>query len=245
MSHRLMIAVSISLFLAQIEAFAQQGRNSSSTLSGTQTSGSSAFGSGSSSAFGSSQLGSGTGTGLGSGTGTGTGLGTGSSFGSNSGQEGFLGRGDATEFLGRMAQGQSTGQNSGGRNSSTRNNRGANNTTSQFGGQGGFNFSPFGSGGLDTANSGPTNSQVRPVLQIAFDVPTVTIEISNQRITSRMVEVGARVPRLKGVQGIVTDGGVLTLRGSVKELKDRKLAEAMARLEPGVRKVVNELDVAE
>jgi len=47
----------------------------------------------------------------------------------------------------------------------------------------------------------------------------------------------------KRVEMQIDAEGVVTLRGTVESASARKLAEVMARLEPGVRKVVNELEV--
>jgi osmotically-inducible protein OsmY len=81
--------------------------------------------------------------------------------------------------------------------------------------------------------------RARPQQKIAFSYPkanlaTIQVEMSNrfQRMTS-----------VSGASVSISDEGVVTLTGMVASDDSRKLAEALARLEPGVRSVVNELQV--
>jgi hypothetical protein len=52
----------------------------------------------------------------------------------------------------------------------------------------------------------------------------------------------SRLSSRDGIQ-VLLDGPVVVLRGSVADDHDRRLAEALARLTPGVRDVRNELQV--
>ena len=53
-----------------------------------------------------------------------------------------------------------------------------------------------------------------------------------------------RVPALRSINVAPTPNGVVILRGKVGSEDQKKLAAAMARLEPGVREVRNELVVS-
>ncbi len=55
--------------------------------------------------------------------------------------------------------------------------------------------------------------------------------------------LGTRV-RLNGLKIQVDQNGVVVLRGQVESEHARRLAENLVRLEPGVREVRNELQVA-
>jgi hypothetical protein len=50
-------------------------------------------------------------------------------------------------------------------------------------------------------------------------------------------------PALRGVAFDMNSEGIVTLRGEVATVSARQLAANLVRLEPGVRKVVNELTV--
>lgn len=85
--------------------------------------------------------------------------------------------------------------------------------------------------------------QVRvPVRVDSISAPPLTTEF-----TSRMTTRFANLPALKGKGNIVTvmDGDTLVLQGTVQTAADRKLAEDLLSLEPGVTQVRNELRVSQ
>ena len=86
---------------------------------------------------------------------------------------------------------------------------------------------------------GAMRPAVKPRLRIAFDYPvaTRTGTIVEQRLTG----LNRRVI-IDGLQ-VVVAAGTVTLQGTVNTENDRKVAEALARLEPGVRNVQNLLIV--
>ncbi len=90
------------------------------------------------------------------------------------------------------------------------------------------------------ANSSSTSvKRARPQQQIAFDYPKANL-------VRTQVEMSLRFKRLKTVSGadtVISDAGIATLTGIVSDENARKLAEALARLEPGVRSVDNQLQV--
>ena len=99
----------------------------------------------------------------------------------------------------------------------------------------------------DSANQskqGNTNKnnikRARPQQRIAFTYPKANLAATR-------IQLGERFKRLSGVSGVdtaISDEGVATLTGMVTSDDSRKLAEALTRLEPGVRSVVNELKVS-
>ncbi|WP_339742734.1 BON domain-containing protein [uncultured Rubinisphaera sp.] len=87
-------------------------------------------------------------------------------------------------------------------------------------------------------------SKVRPVLRIAFDVPRT------QFSRSRMIPVDRQLsfrmlnkPQFSGVSVNFDETGSLVLNGVVNSPRDKQLAEAFVRLEPGVKKIANQIVV--
>ena len=161
----------------------------------------------------------------------------------NQNGQGFLGRNTngQQQFLGRntQAQGQNgmmTNQMGGANNRRAGGNRGAN-------GQNNFNNQQQQQGlgvGGGAAKQGP---QIRPRQRIAFEhtpphLPTVT-----SGLELRLNKMKAlKSPSIK----LSTEpAGVLVLKGEVASESAAKLAENIARLEPGVRSVKNELTYPE
>ena len=131
---------------------------------------------------------------------------------------------------------------------------------SQFSGQqqvrgGGTGFNTFG-GGRGGARGGggrfsmPNQSsrttrtrRVRPQHRVAFSFssrPMTTIKTS---LDIRFSMLLRRRPEFKGVTISVGDAGELTLAGEVPTTTARRMALALVRMEPGVRKVTNQLSV--
>lgn len=179
------------------------------------------------------------GTGMGGSTGgfgqTNTGMG---GMGTQQGT-GFLGvNNNQNQFLGRNVQQGQTGangmlnQNGMNNNRRTTNNRGMNNNQQMMNNQ-----QMQGMGGAGGANRQQVTIRARQ--KIAFthtapDLPTVS-----SKLETRL----NKMPALKSskVNLSVSDKGVLILKGEVASAEQAKLAENMARLEPGVRTVQNDL----
>lgn len=91
------------------------------------------------------------------------------------------------------------------------------------------------------ANSTSGNvKRARPQQRISFEYPKANL-------VRTQVELSQRFERLKTVSGAdtsISDEGVAVLTGTVVNDEARKLAEALARLEPGVRSVDNQLQVS-
>jgi len=86
-------------------------------------------------------------------------------------------------------------------------------------------------------------SSVRPRFRIGFDVsPTGTL--SARESLTPLQPLTTRLSRESGFSGVRIQRdptGVLTLTGVVSSERERKLAEAFVRLEPGVRSINNEI----
>jgi BON domain len=100
-------------------------------------------------------------------------------------------------------------------------------------------------GGGTTAFGGATSAGIRRasgyVTEPVFDMPDrpalTTIRPELQAVVSR----ATRLPSRDRIQ-VLTDGDTIVLRGQVRDERERRLAEAMIRLSPGVRLVRNELE---
>lgn len=146
---------------------------------------------------------------------------------------GFIGRNqDMSNFIGRTAQGQAAGGGQGGNQG--RAGGGGNRSLDS----GLLNLLNGGQGGGNAATQQPA---IRPRLKAAFDFPArptgEVIAVSQGRFT----EFAARYPKLDAVQMTVGAEGTVVLSGTVPSRDVAKLAESLMRLEPGVRKVENNL----
>ncbi len=153
-------------------------------------------------------------------------------FQGSTNQNGFLGgRGGSQNFIGnnqRAATANNQQQNQFG----NRNNRGRQNQ----GDQNDFNNSNQQGQNQDSRRS------IRPQQKIAFDVPERTDVEFTTTLSSRFEQV-TQQPALRGVTVHLDSEGVVILRGEVATPSQRMLAANMMRLEPGVKKIVNEIDI--
>jgi len=136
----------------------------------------------------------------------------------------FVGRGtDSSQFVGRGT----AGQQSGGRQSS------------QFGrGSQQSRRNVNQSSGSSTRNL----RVVRPRVRIAFNHPTIPAASLTSTLTGQLQRFTAQ-NKLSGVRFDIDQNYTVTLKGEVPSNNSRKLHEIVARMEPGVRKVRNELVV--
>jgi BON domain len=222
-------AQSTSLFGSGGPTASSAGRTAS-----TSTFGRSATGLTGLSATGGSQGRTGTGT---SAFGSQTGLNTGAT-----GTGSFVGRGNSTgAFVGQ----QNAGQTTGGRNAQTSTFRGVNRTnantrggTANRGGQ--FGASQFG-GGQGAAPQ--TRDAIRPVTVVAFNYPRHVVARVNTAVVARFARIAARSPQLQGVSTSLSGNFEVVLTGTVDSESTKTLAENLARMEPGVQHVRNQLVV--
>lgn len=135
----------------------------------------------------------------------------------------FVGRGNSGEaFVGAANAGQQTVDAGG---------------TARFSGLGGQG----GAGGAAADTSQARGGQMRIPQRIAFSFPAVAPAAITLSLQSQFTKLQAR---LTGVVVTATEPGHVVLRGSVESEQARQLAAAVARLEPGVRHVTNELEVS-
>lgn len=131
--------------------------------------------------------------------------------------DGLVGRGDtATRFVGNQAASTQTGQVQAPGNFQNLNRQRA-------------------------QQSQPTGNPIRPRLVIGFD--TRMLAASGASLAVPEATSKALVSVIPGVGYQVSSEGVATLTGRVETERASKLAEAIVRLEPGIRKVENQLSV--
>lgn len=110
------------------------------------------------------------------------------------------------------------------------------------GGQGSFGSFSGGRGGFGSM-MGQTQAMAR--YTITANMPNVAMVPT--RVTSDIQTSLTKSTRLSSSRGIqvLSQGPSVVLRGTVPSEQDRRLAENLARLTPGVRDVVNELEIVE
>ena len=146
-------------------------------------------------------------------------------------QQNFLGQGNNQQnFLGRNQRTQTqTNQ----QNRQNNNNRGQGNSGQNDNNQ----------NGQGQQNQDPKRA-IRPQLRVAFDeLPRPTTEIRST-LQPRFDSL-SQTPALRGVAYELDAEGIVVLRGTVDTPSQRRLAENVVRLEPGVKKVRNELTLNE
>ena len=119
-------------------------------------------------------------------------------------------------------------------------------TAQQFGGLGGRSFGgPAGGRGALTPGAGQATTrsraeQLRPRHRVSFPYSPVS---NTQVSTSLRVHLRPLQGRIRDAQFSLAEDGTLTLRGTAASADARELAEAVARLEPGVRRIDNQIVV--
>lgn len=116
------------------------------------------------------------------------------------------------------------------------------------GGGGNFLQSLFGGGGFSGAGMGTQGQSARRTLRaplrVAFDVTRPTSTTVSTQFQNRLTTLPAFREIAPGVQ-ISVENRVATLEGSVKTQRDKELVERLAKLEPGISDVKNNLTVQE
>lgn len=145
-------------------------------------------------------------------------------------QNAFIGRSDAAQnsFIGRE-NAQNAANNAG-------QNRNFNRTTA-----GGLQ------NGRNQFNTGQNTLKVpafRPQMRVAFTAAPLPLSNIKTSMGQSFDRIKERNERLQDVQFQLNADHSVTLRGQVESASAKKLVEFLAMLEPGVRKVKNELTVA-
>lgn len=153
--------------------------------------------------------------------------------------QGSFGNNQQSMFGNQQNQFGNNLQNQFGRNATRNALGGGRSAFGQFG-----NFNQFNFGNQQQQGT------IQPSLSLGFKPPmrapeqvTESVGARMQNVATRPVSRGLARPELKGVAAASSGEGVLTLSGKVPTPEARRLAENLARFEPGVRKVVNQLEV--
>lgn len=196
---------------------------------------------------GGSLTGGGLSSGLGSGLGTGMGLGGqgGLGGGMTGPGGGFVGRGGFTPFAPNAQGGGAAGMGMGGNMMMgaggapfMQRGMGAGQFNRPNNLNGNFNQNAMGQGGALGAQRTP----IRPRLQVGFEYQPPPPQATAVEIGFRLNTLARERIKIEGIQ-VTVEQGIVTLRGDARNVHDRKLAESMARLEPGVLDVRNEITV--
>lgn len=155
--------------------------------------------------------------------------------------QGATSSGFGSGFVGNQNQGRVVGNQFAAQQSLTTGPSGRNSFGS---GRGGRNS---GRGRTSTRRQPARNSrsaQIRPRFRVAFSLRPRTVSAVQASLDARFTEVVLQRQSLKAVSVAVGLKGELTLRGQVPDDSARRLAVNLVRMEPGVRKVVNEITIA-
>jgi len=126
---------------------------------------------------------------------------------------------------------------------------------------GGGNFGAGGNNALQSLFQGLTGGQgqfgspgggqvqnqprlVRGALRVGFEFTATSAKVTPQQMAAVSTTTFARLPKFSNTNiRVVADGQTLVLTGTVKTQSERMLAERVAKLEPGVSKVDNQIEV--
>jgi hypothetical protein len=106
------------------------------------------------------------------------------------------------------------------------------------GGMGAFGASPFGAGG---AAAQPPSIRTR--LRADIQIPPQQIQVNQARV-QRQINAAPMQRLVNGFSVSIRDG-VATMVGTAPTERDRRMAELVLRLEPGVRQINNQIVVAQ
>lgn len=106
----------------------------------------------------------------------------------------------------------------------------------------------FGQNDPNNMNQGQQNQDqrraIRPSFKVAFDQPQKPTADIRSTLQPRFDSL-SQTPSLRGVAYELDADGVVVLRGTVETPAQKRLAENVVKLEPGVKKVRNELTLNE
>ncbi len=147
-------------------------------------------------------------------------------------QNGFLGGANGQNFLGANQRNQTNNQ----QQQNQFGNRGGRNQLNQMGMN---DPNSFGQQGTNTQD--PRRS-IRPQQKVAFEIPIRPATEIHSDLQTRMTTI-ANNPNLRGIVVDLDYDGVATLSGEVNTSSQKRLAENIVRLEPGIKRTRNELKV--
>ncbi len=149
-------------------------------------------------------------------------------------QNGFIGGRNPQTFVGGNQRAGQQNQQQQQQQFGNRNNRGRQNQGMDPNDPNGFN---------QQGQEQDSRRSIRPQQKVSFEVPKIPYEELNTTLNSRFERV-TRQPALRGVTVDLDADGVVVLSGEVATPSQKQLAANMVRLEPGVKKVRNELTLA-
>jgi hypothetical protein len=202
---------------------------------GSATIGSSAFPTSKFPAAGSA---AGTGVGQGAGLGAQSGMGAQPGIGATGQQAGGLIGTSTGQLIGTGAPAGQTGMGQTGQMPNRQGMQNRNNANRRPGGQ---NRNQMNQAGTGAGTQQKTT--VRPQMVVAFDHPRPDVDTTQLAITTRFGKLASK-NQFKSVE-VDTDGNTVVLRGEVDSARTSRLATILARMEPGVKNVRNELTVTE
>ncbi len=164
----------------------------------------------------------------------------GSGFGANAGGAGMgmMGQGQ-NGFVGRNNAGQFVGMNNmtGGMQGMNGNRQMLNGGNRNLGGLNGMQNFNQNMGSQAQSQPIPLRAQQR----IAFEYPRATAPVVTTQVQARFNKLSVGNPAMKGVTFESGANGSVVLRGEVASQSAARIAEKLARLEPGVKSVRSEL----
>jgi hypothetical protein len=158
---------------------------------------------------------------------------------------GFVGRSQqGTGFVGRSSAGTSGSGMSGSRGMSSMGMGGMGMSGMGMGGMGMGGMGMGGSnrmGGFNSTQNQNSKTQIRTTMRLGFRYPRPNVQAVSQRVQGRWV----RLPVSNSIKGVSMnfDNGVATLTGKVATAEEKRMAEKLILLEPGVSSVQNQLEV--
>ena len=108
---------------------------------------------------------------------------------------------------------------------------------------GGFGGSGMGYAGLNSSTTSGTRRAPQYSAALSFPQPAPMVQTGLQTNLQQMLTQAPALQLSRGIQ-VAMDGSTVVLRGTAADDHDRRLAEGLIRLTPGVRYVRNEMQVA-
>ena|SRR5579872_1158398 len=167
-----------------------------------------------------------------------TGLGGQAGMGMTGQQSGLIGLANGTNLIGTGAPAGQTMTGQPGQMMNRQGQQNRNNANRRTGQNRNQTNQP---GGAGAGNQQKTT--VRPQMVVAFDHPRPDAESMQSSITTRFDKLASK-SQFKDIE-VETVGSMVILRGAVDSERSSRLAAILARMEPGVSKVRNELTVKE
>jgi osmotically-inducible protein OsmY len=242
----ILCAAGVSFFVVESAHAQNRTMFGNSSRSGISNGSSTTGGLGSTMFGNSGGLGSG-----GSGTTGGLSGGTQSPYGNNN--SGFIGRNDQfmNQFIGRGDPNATGTTGTTGRNGTMRNQGGNQNARNfaqrnQGRGNNGRNGNSFNNGNFNGNNGAAATQrtiQYQPRQQVDFTYRSPAPAAVQGAVNERLSGMALNAAALRNIDVSIDDNRLVTLRGEVADDRAKRMAEIVARMEPGVRDVKNELTV--